>query len=227
MAIRPVFYVRQTCPYFNEEPVEFPYAPGFAVIQKQKNIYSLHREFLRKHENARIIEVSSKSENPIGVQLSAFNLSLVINGQKTTVESAFQSSKVFQNGGPYTDLLYMPSHIAKNDPRLREHGPLIGFRLNNEDFPLEPKTLFYDWLYLNAVSKDRILSDRICDYNSFTDIEFNPKKSINCQARSAAMFVSLRTTGMLKSALKDIQQFRDIVYGLPNASIEEQMSLFE
>ena len=30
-----------------------------------------------------------------------------------------------------------------------------------------------------------------CGYNAFTDIEYNPKKSINCQAQALAIGISL------------------------------------
>lgn len=35
------------------------------------------------------------------------------------------------------------------------------------------------------------LHNDLLNYNAFTDIEFNPKKSLNCQAYSVAMFVSI------------------------------------
>ncbi len=34
------------------------------------------------------------------------------------------------------------------------------------------------------------------NYEWFTDIEFNPKKSINCQARSVAIYKLLQTRSM-------------------------------
>src|SRR5688572_17405993 len=58
------------------------------------------------------------------------------------------------------------------------------FRFNGYSFPLEPKTVFYDWLYINAIYPHREWLQRPCKDAGFTDIEFNPSKSINCQARS-------------------------------------------
>ncbi len=49
--------------------------------------------------------------------------------------------------------------------------------------------MFYDYIYIAAV-KESLTADEIKDileYNYFTDIEFNPAKSINTQARTAAM----------------------------------------
>jgi len=37
-------------------------------------------------------------------------------------------------------------------------------------------------------------------YDTFTDIEFNPKRSFNCQARSCALFVALARKGLLGEA---------------------------
>jgi uncharacterized protein DUF6977 len=37
---------------------------------------------------------------------------------------------------------------VKRDPRLRESGRLIAFEFDGVSFPLEPKTVFYDWLYV-------------------------------------------------------------------------------
>ena len=57
------------------------------------------------------------------------------------------------------------------------------------DFPLEPKTVFYDYIYINAVKYTFSLDEikQITNYTHFTDIEFNPKKSINTQAKSVAI----------------------------------------
>ena len=41
---------------------------------------------------------------------------------------------------------------------------------------LNPKTIFYDWLYINAVLENPLLAAELLKYNAFTDIEFNPKK---------------------------------------------------
>lgn len=50
------------------------------------------------------------------------------------------------------------------------------------------------------------------EYDAFTDIAFNPQKSINCQAEAAAIYVSLKKQGLLEEALKDKENFRKIVY---------------
>ena len=55
-----------------------------------------------------------------------------------------------------------------------------------------PPTFFYDWLYINALIKNENLIKQVLKYDCFSDIEFNEKKLINCQAYSVALFVSMK-----------------------------------
>ena len=64
--------------------------------------------------------------------------------------------------------------------------------------PLNPKTIFYDWLYINAVLENPLLAAELLKYNAFKDIEFNPEKSINCQAKAAVLFVALSRKGKIE-----------------------------
>ena len=59
--------------------------------------------------------------------------------------------------------------------------------------------------------RDTNLFNKILDYDAFTDIEFNPKKSLNCQARSCAVFVSLAKKNLLNIALESKEAFLDIL----------------
>lgn len=226
MAIRPVFMVSFDKLFFKKEDIQFKYFNGFSVKQKQKSIDSLHNEYLKKFNEHKILEISSKSDNELGVKLSAFNLKIRTNkGKEMSVESAFQASKVFENGGPYTDLLYVDSRISKKDKRIRNSGNIVGFRFDGRNFEIEPKTFFYNWLYINTLNLNKELGDRLIEFDAFTDIEFNPKKSLNCQAEAAAIYVSLRKRGLLNIALEDKENFKKIVYQLDNLKIE-QSNLF-
>ncbi|MDU2710620.1 MAG: hypothetical protein E7C34_02355 [Veillonella sp.] len=64
------------------------------------------------------------------------------------------------------------------------------------------------------------LGDKLIEFDVFTDIEFNPKKSLNCQAEAVAIYVSLRKQEMINMALKDKENFRKVVYGLDNLHVE-------
>lgn len=213
MANRPVFMVANDNQFCQKINVDFEYFSGFSEKQQRRCINSLHNSFKIIHPEKRVLEISSKSENELGVQLSAFNLFIKTkSGKEFSVESAFQGSKVFENGGPYIDLLSQTSRQAKKDMRLKNSGKLISFVYGGKTFPIEPKTYFYNWLYINALHLHLQLSTEILNYDAFTDIAFNPQKSINCQAEAAAIFVSLHKQGLLEKALIDKDTFLDVVY---------------
>jgi hypothetical protein len=205
MAKRPVYEVlKQGSSFVKTHNVDFQWFPGFAVVQKQKSIESLHSSFKSLTGTETVLEISSKSKNELGVLLSAFNLGMTTkkSKRKVSVESAFQGSKKFVHGGPYQDLYYETSRKAKKDSRLKDSGELVGFQFFGENWPTEPKTLFYDWIYLNALYRNKDLNEKILEFSAFTDIEFNPDKSINCQAYSAALYVSLANRGILEKTLQ-------------------------
>ena len=214
MAIRPIFLCNTEKPYYKEQNMSFKYCSGFSVEQRRECIDNFHSSSYKEIPGIKILEVSSRSKESLGVKLSAFNL--MINTKMRTnafsVESAFQSSKVFERGGPFVDILSKSSKDAKTDPRLKSSGTLIGFDYFGKVFPLTPMTYFYDWLYINTLNLHPYLCDEIMEYTAFTDIEFNPAKSINCQARSAAIYVSLRNSGKLAAALENPKSFLGVVY---------------
>ena len=213
MAVRPVFFIDFNNSRIQEIELEFQWYSGFAKSQSQKSIKSFHAAIHDKYPELSVLEISSKSENPLGVALSAFNLSFITKKyqREITVETAFQGSKVFESGGPYLDLYGLDSRTAKKDVRLYESGKLIGFNFFGKSFPLEPKTLFYDWIYINALRQHNELSNDIKKYHAFTDIAFNPEKSINCQARSAALYVYLENKKLIEQALTSAEDFKNMV----------------
>ncbi len=222
MANRPYFQIGNGIDNFYEENTcDFKFYTGFALSQKQKSVKSFHEEILKKYPNAKILEVSRRSENPIGVSLSAFNLQYYnTDGKKYPVECVFQSSKVFSNGKQYVDLLNKTAREAKTDERLRTSGTLTKFSLNNEDWELEPKTYFYDYIYLSALNKNKKLCEQLMEFDVFTDIEFNPQKSFNCQARSVAIAVTLLKNNLLDKFLNDKNLFKT-VYNLKTQPIQQ------
>ena len=213
MARRPVFVPDSDKPYVSELSLDFEYCSGSSIQQKQRSVASLHASYVAKFPLSRVLEVSSKSERDIGVRLSAFNLMIEHPGRGSySVECAFQASKVFLHGGPFVDLLDASSRAAKTDRRLRESGELVAFRYCEHEFPLEPKTYFYDWLYASALCRDDKLVEQVMMFDAFTDIEHNPERSINCQARSVAKVVGLARAGLLEDALQSPQAFLELGY---------------
>ncbi len=217
MATRPLFIPSITGNSFVlTEHVEFEWFPGMSISQKQKSIDALHQAVKKTLNIETVLEISSKSRESLGVALSAFNLkfSTVKYQRDISVECAFQGSKVFENGGPFIDLFNVTSLEAKRDDRLQSSGRLTGFMFYNDAWDLEPQTAFYDWLYINALNKnDDAIIKKVLTYSAFTDIEFNPKKSINCQAYTVALFSSLYQRGLLQEAISSKDVFLEIIKG--------------
>lgn len=213
MATRPVFKPLSAFPFVEEIPVEFTWYPGFAKSQAQKSLQALHSA-AKELGISSILEISSRSTDPLGISLSAFNLKVTPkNGPGMSVECAFQGSKVFQYGGPYHDLYKVSSIEAKKDPRIRNSGDLVAFNFLGETFPITPVTAFYDWLYMNALSQNPKISKELLKFEVFSDIAFNPQKSLNCQARAAALFVALDMCGEIEEALRDRKHFISLLTG--------------
>lgn len=223
MAEKMVFLSSDTNAY-EEEVITYQYYSGFAVSQKQKSIRSLHSSIKAIYPDKEILEISTKSDREEGIMLSAFNLEFYHEKlrEKRHIENVFQASKVFRNGGPYQDLLNVSPKDAKRDERLNNSGSLIGFSLYGVDWPLEPKTMFYDWIYITALKQNMALAEQLLKYDIFTDIEFNYKKSFNCQARTAAIFVSLCRNNKLEEVTQSPETFRSI-YG-SQVETQKQMS---
>ena len=186
--------------------LEFHWHAGFSLTQKQKNITGLHTA-AASAGYSRVLEVSTKSQDLVGRRLSAFNLTVELeDGNSIPLESAFQGSKVFERGGPFDDLYRAEPSVAKRDPRLHASGRLVEFKFGSQRMANTPPTAFYDWLYINAVLRSGIDMKSILSYDGFTDIEFNPKKSLNCQARACAQLVSMHHRGLLnQNAISALQ----------------------
>lgn len=231
MAERPVFIPSHKVGRLVEETsVSFLWHKGMAPSQKKKNVIELHTA-AAKCGLKPLLEVSSKSEEKLGQRLSAFNLLVELDeGGAISLECAFQGSKVFENGGPYTDLFGAESRDAKRDERLSSSGKLIGFRFEGQDFPLVPKTVFYDWIYIKSLYPHREFLHRLHHYAGFTDIEFNPEKSINCQARSCATFVALDRLELLDECARSSERFMQVLLPdsieQPHSDKERQKSMF-
>lgn len=233
MAKRPIFIPNfNKFPYVDAVDIEFKWHPGFAKSQMQKSIASLHKAAEKLKEISPILEISGKSASDLGSSLSAFKLPLELpNGRTMSVECAYQGSKVFENGGPYHQLYLVSSREAKMDERLRNSGELIAFNFCGEDFPIEPKTAFYDWLYMTALCQQKTdLTSKLKAFQGFSDIVFNPNRSLNCQARAAALFVALSKNELIdEHILQDKDSYLAIITGKdelpPTESLPYQLAL--
>ncbi|MCD8021670.1 MAG: hypothetical protein LUF30_01330 [Lachnospiraceae bacterium] len=214
MVVRPVYVAREKAPFYEMVEVEFEWNGGFAKSQKQKNIRAIHQGFQERMPGKKVLEISSKSMQEYGEALSAFFLQKYVPelGRSIPVECVFQSGKVFRNGGPYKDLMHVTPREAKRDARLKSSGLLDHFTFDGKDFPLIPKTFFYDYIYINALLENEALARAALEYDAFTDVEFNPNVSMNCQAKAAATFVSLSRMGLIEK-VRDPESFLSLYRG--------------
>ncbi len=214
MATRPVFLPGSGDQLVREAAISFDWFPGFSVSQKQRSIASLHESARRELGVGRILEVSTKSPDLVGTRLSAFNLTLKSEVGSTSIEAAFQGSKVFARSGQHPELYHLSSGREVKRALAEFAGePLVAFRFDDEEWPLSPKTAFYDWLYLTALCQEAnvALCEELGAYDAFTDIEFNPEKSVNCQARACALYLALRQRALLRDGLASPSSFREIL----------------
>lgn len=171
----------------------------------------MHKEILKNFNHKKILEISKASPNHLGQKLSAFNLTLTLNNGyhniSSSIERFFQGSKKFQNGGPFDELLFDDELHPKKYKKLKTSGNFIGFELFNKTYSTTPTTYFYDWLYILALQQNKALAVELSEYDIFTDIEFNPKKSFSCQAKSVALFLGLKKFDMLEQVTKDAESF--------------------
>jgi hypothetical protein len=211
MAERPVFIPADDDQHLVREVFfSLHWHSGFAPVQKEKNIRELHSS-AQAAGIGPLLEISTKSERTAGRHLSAFHLKVKSELGLIPLECAFQGSKVFEGGGPYTDLFEKDVLDAKRDLRLKNSGKLKSFEFGGTRFTLEPKTFFYDWLYLNAIYEHRDWLERLNHYAGFTDIEFNPYRSVNCQARSIALFINLQRRQLLDEAVRSPESFKELL----------------
>lgn len=231
MTTRPVYTPKLTKPYFKKENVDFDWNAGLSPAQKKKNSQALHEGYRQKHPDAKILEVSTKSDLPEGAALSPFNLSLNIPTLKKSfpVENVYHASKVFSRGGPYYDLLGAAPIDSKRDKRLGNSGELVHFSLEGKQYPTNPDILFYNWLYINALRENPTTAAQIKNFDAFTDIEFNPDqadkrkaaKNTNNQARACAIYSSLEKLGLLKQT-ENFDDFKNLFLETDITEIKEQ-----
>jgi hypothetical protein len=124
------------------------------------------------------------------------------------------------------DLFEVEPLTAKTDPRLRTSGRLTGYKFEEQNFHLLPSPNFYDYLYVRALIESG-LAGKVDNYEAFTDHAFSGTgkiesgKSVNCQARSLAIFLGLLS-------IKPLESILDQLFSLASRAIpHEQEALFD
>ena len=199
--IKNIYEARVTAPFFAIRQVNFEGVKGQSLAQRKENVWRQHEAYIREYHRSCPLEVSNAGETRQGYQLSAYNLTAA-NGFH--VENMFQSAKTFEHGGPYKDLLTAKPFNAQHDSRLRKSGRLICFTLFDVQYPLDPQTAYYDWIYTQALADNPDLAAFAIRFDSFTDISFHPERQINCQAEACAVY-----TGMVRAGINPRKSFED------------------
>ena len=247
-----------------EKEISFPFYSGFAPIQKRKNRDCMHESILKQEPKAKILEVSTKSNDKFGVNLSAFNLEL----DSRPFECTFQEAKRFEisdsiktkieidskgKGKFIVDISdklindgesYYLAPISDNPRELKstikafckanKSAKLSHFNFRGEIFELNAgvansASFFYDFLYFRALRENFSQSEiaQILDYDIFTDIEFNHKVSINCQARSCALYRYALLNKKVDFYTQSKENFKSIYANLTSAKDKQaQCGLF-
>lgn len=227
--------------------INFAFYSGFAPIQKIKSRDSMHKSILKQEPNAKILEVSTKSDNAFGTRLSAFNLMI----DNRPFECAFQEAKRFKisdsiitnieldikgKGKITMDIsdrlvgendAYYLEPISNNPRELKsllkafmkanKNAKLSHFAYKGEIFETNAgvansESYFYDFLYFRALRENFSKSEirQILQYDIFTDIEFNHKVSINCQARSCALYRYALLNDKVYFYMENKEHFKDL-----------------
>lgn len=185
MAIRPMYIA--TFDLYNpvlKKDIDFKWVSGQSFKKKIERRDSLKEAISKEYDASKLLEVSTKSDKDIGIKLSALNLKITTkSGNKYTVEYIYQTSKIIEN------------------------GKFIGYKFGKDEFDKDPYGFFYDYLYMCALLQNEELIDQIKKYNLFVDIEFNPNRSLNTQARAAALFRTLLENDKL-DVIKDREEIK-------------------
>jgi len=210
MAHRPIFIAGEMKGALYEElSVQFQWHSGFSPSQKQKSMRELHKE-AKKVGLKNILEVSTKSERELGRRLSAFRLDVELSGVTSKIECVYQASKVFEKGGPFSELTFVKPIESKRFFRDKKFGMITHFSFQDIEYENLPFHAFYDWLFLRALSSYApYLEEKLSDIDGFSDIEFNPARSINTQARSMAIIKTLIARNKIYECAEDFDFFRE------------------
>ncbi len=103
----------------------------------------------------RTLEISSRSSDRLGRDLSAMNLPAAGDPHRRSVEAVYQAAKCYGDGGPDTRVSQSGYEAKCRDPERRRQGPLAGFRHEGRQWPPETGSAFYDWLWTRSALRHR------------------------------------------------------------------------
>ena len=136
----------------------------------------------------RTLEISSRSSDRLGRDLSAMNLPAAGDPHGRSVEAVYQAAKCYGDGGPDTRLSRSGYEAKHHDRERRRQGPLAGFQHEGRQWPPETGSAFYDWLWTRSALRHcgHGVVERLQRYEGFTD-QFHRPGAVACQAKTAAI----------------------------------------
>ena len=138
------------------------------------------------------LEISSRSSDRLGRDLSAMNLPAAGDLHGRSVEAVYQAAKCYGGGGPDTQLSQSGYEAKRRDRERRRQGPLAGFRHEGREWPPETGSAFYDWLWTRSALRHcgHGVVERLQRYEGFTD-QFHRPGALACQAKAAAIVAGM------------------------------------
>ena len=200
----------------HEHLVDFQWEPGAAAEQKRANVSRLHKAAAIRNLSP-LLEVSPFANDPAGERVAVSRLTLKDeNSYFGSVTALYHGSKVFVGGGPFTDLYRADDQTLTTDRRLKESGPLAGFRFGNLEWGLKAQVMFYDWLVVQAIHCHRDLRGVLAKYEGFTDVDCRVPATGICHARSCALYVGLEAKKIVDKVIADQDLFIETLIRDPN-----------
>ena len=140
----------------------------------------------------RTLEISSRSADRLGRDLSAMNLPADGDPHGRPVEAVYQAAKCYGDGGPDTHVSRSGYEAKHHDRERRRQGPLAGFRHEGRQWPPETGSAFYDWLWTRSALRccGHGVVERLQRYDGFTD-QFHRPGAVACQAKTAAIVAGM------------------------------------
>lgn len=175
-----------------EKDIDFDFTNGYYRGTKTNNMKSLKKVCIENgYKNSKLLEISTVSDNDFGKKLSALNLNIKLNsGKFMTVEEIYQISKKSNKG-----------HIEY-------------FEFGGRKFQNEPKTMYYDYIYMLALYTHKEYWEYLENYRYFTDVFFNRERQINTQARAAAIFKTFLGNTDYLGLLENSNDFKEYYKGI-------------
>ena len=151
-----------------------------------------HRSPAGPPANMRILEISSRSDEPLGRALSAMNLRAAGSdgNRRLPVESVYQAAKCYGHNGPDEQPIPNGFDAKRRDKERRNAGSLRGFQHEGTFWPAASGSAFYDREWIKAAAAAGATRE-LARYDAYSDQFHRPGAAVACQARSAAMLAGL------------------------------------